>query len=138
MVIPNWNHRKTIVIGPIIAFGNFENYGSIELMKKLILIFNYRNFPKILSTCKYDTFYHSQTACHHFCNSLFQSDKQLNHFNGITLYQQQPIGSTYKFPLPIINFHKSLPYKHLGWDQVFFCSLVSCWLLPYKSYLWLL
>ena len=43
----NSKHKKTIVIAQIIAFENFENYGSIELMKKLISLFNYRNFPNL-------------------------------------------------------------------------------------------
>ena len=44
---PNSNHQKNIVIAQIIAFGNFENYGSIKSMIKSILLFNYWNFPKI-------------------------------------------------------------------------------------------
>ena len=40
---------KIIDIGQIIAFGNFDNYGTIESMKKSILFFNYWNFPKKLS-----------------------------------------------------------------------------------------
>ena len=39
---------QIILIAQIIAFRNFENYGSIKSMKKSILLFNYRNFPKIL------------------------------------------------------------------------------------------
>ena len=45
---PNSNHQKTIIMAQIIAFGNFENYGSIKSMKKSILLFIYLNFPNIL------------------------------------------------------------------------------------------
>ena len=41
---PNSNHRKTIVFALIIAFRNFENCGSIELMKISILFFKYWKF----------------------------------------------------------------------------------------------
>ena len=41
-------HQKLIVIAQIIAFGNFENDGSIQSMVKSISLFNYQNFPRIL------------------------------------------------------------------------------------------
>ena len=44
---PNSHHQKTIIITPISVFRNFENYGSIELMKKLISLFSFRrNFSE--------------------------------------------------------------------------------------------
>ena len=51
----------TIVIAQFMAFGNFENYGSIESMIKSILLITYRNFPKILSLAQ---------KCYPLCNLI--------------------------------------------------------------------
>ena len=88
---PNSNHQKNIDISQIIAFGKLENYGSIKSMKKSILLFIYRNYPKILSV-----------AQKYFCWSDFW---------GLTVEKQKIIGKLSKWIELAITWFNSIQFQ---------------------------